>query len=70
MPFSVEQPSLLREVLEDLFDEEGVAFRLPVDRLDQRRGRLLAGESAQHILNTGLRKRLESDAVGEALPDQ
>ena len=30
----VEELALVREVLEDLFDEEGVAFGLAVDRLD------------------------------------
>ena len=69
-PLCVEEPSLLREVLEDFFHKEGVAFGLTVDRLDERGRRRLGGESAQHRLDSGFRKWLESDTVGEALPDE
>ena len=69
-PFRIEQPSLLREVLEDLLDEERVAFGLPVDRLDEHCRRGLTSECLEHRRDARLRKWLQSDAVSEALPDQ
>ena len=69
-PLGIEEPALFRQVLEDLLHEERVAFRLTIDRVDQRRWRWLAGERAQHRLNAGLWQRLESDPMGKALPDQ
>src|SRR5439155_25481277 len=69
-PLCVEEPPLLREVLEDFFHKEGVAFGLTVNRLDEHGWRRLAGERVQHRLDSGFRERLESDAMGEALADE
>ena len=57
-PFAVEQPALLREVLEDLLHEERVPFCFTIDRLDERGRWRLTREGAKHRLNACLRKRL------------
>ena len=57
-------------MLEDLLGEEGVALRLGVDRGDERRRRLLAGQGGQQRGDAVLREALEADRLGPAPAQQ
>ena len=54
-------------MLEHLLHEEGVALGLTEDDLDERLGRRLAAEGAEHGGDSVLGQPLDGDAVGEAL---
>src|SRR6266516_1115619 len=69
-PLCIQQLSLLAKVFEHLFHEEGITFRLGVDRPNQRAGRFLATEGPQHGLYTRLREALERVPLGQTLADQ